>query len=167
LIAAMSARFRGPGLAWAKSQIDMSASTASDGSKYRSCWRSANAKFGRSLLRENCSSLLLHKRIRVQQPCAAEQSARRLHFHIDLIFPRLIAEDFYGEPLRKLPGIPVRKHFVLVGRQRRGIAAFLQLLLTRELVRVLKPDRIGLHLHRSSLPNLTGKGAANQGHQNE
>src|SRR5712692_9590156 len=83
---------------------------------------------------------LLQKRIGIQEPCAAEQAAASLHFHIDPVFSRLMAEDSYGEPVGEPPCLPVRKDFVLIRCQCRGIAAFLQLLPMRQLGSVLEPD---------------------------
>jgi hypothetical protein len=57
------------------------------------------------------------KSVGIYEPCAAEESAGSLHFHVDLVFPPLVAEDFHGELLSKLPCIPVRKHFVLISGQ--------------------------------------------------
>src|SRR5712691_4113199 len=82
---------------------------------------------------------LLQKSIGIQEPCAAEQAAGSLHFHIDPVFSRLMAEDSYGEPVSELPCLPAGKHFVLIRCQCRGIAAFLQLLPMRQLGSVLEP----------------------------
>ena len=59
----------------------------------------------------------MHKGISVQPPCGTEHPAWGLHFHVDLILPRLIGENLYGKLIGKLPRISVRKYFVLIRHQ--------------------------------------------------
>ena len=103
----------------------------------------------------------------VEQPRGAAHPAFGHHLHADPVFRRLMAEDFHRLRRDEPPGFAARRHAVLIGRQRRSVAAFLQLLPMRELCGVLEPDRVRLHLHLGTLADLGGERACRRGHQNE
>ena len=65
--------------------------------------------------RAGASAALFLKRSDVQEPRAAEEPARRRHFHLHPVFASVIADDLYGQRVHKLPCISPGKYLVLIG----------------------------------------------------
>ena len=67
----------------------------------------------------------------IATPCAAEVTARNLHFKVDLVFLGVIAENFDGKRFGELPGIPGTEFLGLIRFKLLPIASFFQPLPSR------------------------------------